>query len=95
MTVQCARCHAHKFDPISQRDYYALQTIFLPALDPARWQPSGVRGMVQAFLLIPGLVAVFAAAPDCACAATNVGAHRIAAITTARAPNEKQNRFLI
>ncbi len=24
-TVQCARCHDHKFDPISQRDYYALQ----------------------------------------------------------------------
>ncbi|MDA1094363.1 MAG: PSD1 and planctomycete cytochrome C domain-containing protein [Acidobacteria bacterium] len=25
MTVQCARCHNHKFDPILQRDYYALQ----------------------------------------------------------------------
>ncbi len=24
MTVSCARCHHHKFDPISQRDYYAL-----------------------------------------------------------------------
>lgn len=28
MTVQCARCHDHKFDPISQRDYYALQAVF-------------------------------------------------------------------
>lgn len=45
LTVQCARCHAHKFDPISQRDYYSLQAIFLPALDPARWVPSEVRGM--------------------------------------------------
>lgn len=27
-TVQCARCHDHKFDPISQRDYYALQATF-------------------------------------------------------------------
>ncbi|MHA3770628.1 DUF1549 and DUF1553 domain-containing protein [Verrucomicrobiota bacterium sgz303538] len=27
-TVQCARCHNHKFDPISQRDYYALQAVF-------------------------------------------------------------------
>lgn len=45
LTVQCARCHAHKFDPLSQRDYYALQAIFLPALDPARWQPSEVRGI--------------------------------------------------
>lgn len=28
MTVHCARCHDHKFDPISQRDYYALQANF-------------------------------------------------------------------
>ncbi|HKS35861.1 MAG TPA: DUF1553 domain-containing protein, partial [Verrucomicrobiae bacterium] len=27
-TVQCARCHDHKFDPITQRDYYALQAVF-------------------------------------------------------------------
>lgn len=25
LTVNCARCHNHKFDPIAQRDYYALQ----------------------------------------------------------------------
>jgi len=28
MTVHCARCHDHKFDPISQEDYYALQAVF-------------------------------------------------------------------
>jgi hypothetical protein len=28
LTVQCARCHDHKFDPISQADYYALQAVF-------------------------------------------------------------------
>lgn len=28
MTVQCARCHNHKFDPILQRDYYSLQASF-------------------------------------------------------------------
>ena len=27
-TVNCARCHAHKFDPISQQDYYAVQAVF-------------------------------------------------------------------
>jgi hypothetical protein len=27
-TVQCARCHNHKFDPIPQNDYYALQAVF-------------------------------------------------------------------
>jgi len=28
MTMGCARCHSHKFDPIPQRDYYAFQAIF-------------------------------------------------------------------
>ncbi len=28
MTVHCARCHDHKFDPIPQKDYYALQAVF-------------------------------------------------------------------
>jgi hypothetical protein len=27
-TVHCARCHAHKFDPIPQADYYALSAVF-------------------------------------------------------------------
>jgi cytochrome c553 len=29
LTLACARCHDHKFDPVSQRDYYALAGIFL------------------------------------------------------------------
>ncbi len=28
LTVQCARCHDHKFDPITQRDYYRLEAFF-------------------------------------------------------------------
>ncbi|TDU73261.1 cytochrome c [Prosthecobacter fusiformis] len=28
MTMACARCHDHKYDPVSQRDYYALVGIF-------------------------------------------------------------------
>ncbi len=27
-TANCARCHAHKFDPITQADYFALQAVF-------------------------------------------------------------------
>lgn len=30
MTVGCARCHDHKFDPIPQRDYYSMLAIFRP-----------------------------------------------------------------
>ena len=28
LTVHCARCHDHKFDPITQTDYYRLQAVF-------------------------------------------------------------------
>src|SRR5262249_54766464 len=28
LTTNCARCHDHKFDPITQRDYYGLQAVF-------------------------------------------------------------------
>jgi mono/diheme cytochrome c family protein len=33
LTVQCARCHDHKFDPISQRDYYSLGAFFAGSED--------------------------------------------------------------
>ena len=33
-TIQCARCHNHKFDPITQQHYYNLQTVFA-AVDKA------------------------------------------------------------
>jgi hypothetical protein len=32
LTVGCARCHDHKFDPIPQKDYYRTQAIFQPAV---------------------------------------------------------------
>jgi mono/diheme cytochrome c family protein len=28
LTIQCARCHDHKFDPITQKDYYSIQAVF-------------------------------------------------------------------
>ncbi|HET6324457.1 MAG TPA: DUF1549 domain-containing protein, partial [Planctomycetaceae bacterium] len=34
LTVNCARCHSHKFDPIPQRDYYRLMALFTPAYNP-------------------------------------------------------------
>jgi hypothetical protein len=37
VTIQCARCHDHKFEPINQDEYYRLQAIFYPVYCPDRW----------------------------------------------------------
>src|SRR5262249_14893485 len=37
LTVGCARCHNHKYDPIPQRDYYRLSAILQTAYDPYDW----------------------------------------------------------
>ncbi|MBI3464980.1 MAG: PSD1 domain-containing protein, partial [Planctomycetes bacterium] len=37
LTVACAQCHDHRFDPILQSDYYRLRAIFEPALDWKNW----------------------------------------------------------
>jgi hypothetical protein len=37
ITIQCARCHEHKFEPIAHDEYYRLQAIFFPAYNPERW----------------------------------------------------------
>ncbi len=39
LTVNCARCHSHKFDPIPQRDYYRLMALLTPAYNPHNWKP--------------------------------------------------------
>lgn len=37
LTVGCARCHDHKYDPIPQRDYYRLSAVLRSAYDPYDW----------------------------------------------------------
>jgi hypothetical protein len=37
LTVGCARCHNHKYDPIPQRDYYRIAAILQSAYDPYDW----------------------------------------------------------
>jgi len=37
LTVNCARCHSHKFDPISQKDYYRFLALFTTSYNPTDW----------------------------------------------------------
>ena len=51
LTVACARCHDHKFDPIPQRDYYALAGIFRSTADLLRHDPASSRTSTPAPLI--------------------------------------------
>ncbi len=37
LTLECVRCHTHKYDPIPQRDYYRLKAVFQGAFDEHDW----------------------------------------------------------
>ena len=37
LTVNCAQCHDHRYDPIPTRDYYRLRAVFEPAFDWKNW----------------------------------------------------------
>ncbi len=37
LTLQCAKCHSHKYEPIPHRDYYGFLALFQPAFNPDRW----------------------------------------------------------
>ena len=43
LTVGCAQCHDHRYDPISQADYYRMRAIFEPAYDWKNWRSPDAR----------------------------------------------------
>jgi hypothetical protein len=48
LTVQCAKCHTHKFDPIPQVDYYRVQAVFMSGYRPNQWVPQVQRRLLEA-----------------------------------------------
>src|SRR5262249_34842245 len=43
LTVGCAQCHNHRYDPIPQADYYRLRAILEPAFNGGGWKPPAAR----------------------------------------------------
>ena len=43
LTIGCAQCHDHKYDPISIDDYYSFRAIFDPAFPLKQWQTPNSR----------------------------------------------------
>ena len=43
LTVNCAQCHEHRYDPIPQADYYRLRAVFDPAFNWKDWKKPAQR----------------------------------------------------
>ena len=43
LSVGCAQCHQHRYDPITQEDYYRLRAVFEPAFDTSSWRAPAAR----------------------------------------------------
>ncbi|MBI1322171.1 DUF1549 domain-containing protein [bacterium] len=57
LSVTCARCHDHKFDPIASEDYYALYGIFANSVEPLLPPELGPAGTDEAARKIAGEIA--------------------------------------
>ncbi len=76
LTVGCAQCHDHRYDPIPQADYYRLRAVFEPALDTNHWRRPGQR-----------LVSLFKDADRAKCKAIEAQAAKLQAVVDAKTKN--------
>ncbi len=66
LTVNCAQCHNHRYDPIPQTDYFRIRAVFEPGYDVANWRTPQQR-----------LVSLYSAADRKAAAEIEAGAAKI------------------
>ena len=68
LSLQCAQCHDHRYDPIPHTDYFAIRAVFEPALDWQSWKVPAAR-----------LVSLYTAADRQQATAIEADAQKIAA----------------
>ena len=73
LTVGCAQCHDHRYDPIPQADYYRLRAVFQPALDTNHWRRPAQR-----------LVSLFKDADRAKCKTIEAEAAKLEAVVIAK-----------
>ena len=73
LTVGCAQCHDHRYDPIPQADYYRLRAVFEPALDTNHWRRPAQR-----------LISLFKDVDRAKCNAIEAEAAKLEAVVTAK-----------
>ncbi|MFO0868163.1 MAG: PSD1 and planctomycete cytochrome C domain-containing protein [Pirellulales bacterium] len=78
VTLHCAQCHNHRYDPIPQADYYRLRAVFEPALNWKQWRTPQQR-----------LVSLYTDADRAQAAEVEAEAQRVATERTA-----KQTQYL-
>ncbi len=78
LSIGCAQCHDHRYDPIPQADYYRLRAVFEPAYDWKNWRKPSER-----------LISLFTAADRAKAAAVEDEASRLA-----KEKEAKQTEFI-
>jgi len=84
MTLRCARCHAHKFDPVTQRDYYALYGIFASTSFPYAGSEELVTKKFPRMAFVP------TASPEMVRSSLKTQCDRLKALDAAIAESEHQ-----
>ena len=87
LTFSCARCHDHKFDPISQEDYFSLFAFFNSNEEPGLYsQTADSRRAYEPFMAVPS------AEDKARLDALDAGIRAAIAIMEAAAPDEAEQR---
>jgi hypothetical protein len=84
LTLQCAKCHMHKYDPITQEEYYQVQAVFMSGYRPAQWVPQVERKLSESTAIEQADAAAFNAQIDRKVAELNAKAQSLKSAFGAR-----------